>query len=257
MNINKCGIIIQARAGSSRLPSKMLMPFYNHLTILEIMIKNLLDFFDKCQIIIATTINKIDDEIAETGKKLNVNIFRGDENDVLKRFIDAAEYFGISTIIRICADNPFLQATEVKRLYNEYAKLPVPVDYFSFAFPDKTPVIKSHLGLFAEVTTLVALKKVALYTEDNFFHEHVTNYIYANSNKFNVSLIGLPDNLKSRKDLRMTIDTLEDFNLLKDIFGKLVTDKNYHISSDDIISYININQNILTIMADEIRKNSK
>jgi spore coat polysaccharide biosynthesis protein SpsF (cytidylyltransferase family) len=55
----------------------------------------------------------------------------------------------------------------------------------------------------------------------------------------------------------MTIDTREDFNLLKDIFEKLVTPKNYHISSEDIISYINNNQGILTIMGDEIRKNSK
>jgi spore coat polysaccharide biosynthesis protein SpsF len=159
MNTNKCGLIIQARAGSTRLPGKMLMPFYDNFTILEIMIKNLLNFFDKDQIILATTNNKIDDTIVAAGTKFNINIFRGDENDVLKRFTDAAEYYDISTIIRVCADNPFLQAKEVKRLYTEYTQLPEPVDYFSFAFPDETPVIKSHLGFFAEITTLAALKK--------------------------------------------------------------------------------------------------
>ena len=257
MQTGKCAIIIQARMGSSRLPGKMLMPFYKNLTILEIIILNLLDFFNSDQIIIATTTNASDNEIAQLGKKLNVNTFRGDENDVLKRFIDAAEYFSAPTIIRVCADNPFLQAKEVKCLYNEYMKLSAPVDYFSFAFPDNTPVIKSHLGLFAEITTLAALKKIMAYTEDSLYHEHVTNYMYANSDRFKIAFTALPENLKNRKDLRMTIDTREDFNLLKVVFGKLVSANDYHIPTAKIISYIDNNNNVLSTMADEIRKNSK
>lgn len=257
MNTSKCGVIIQARAGSSRLPGKMLMPFYHNLTILEIIILNLLDFFDKDQIIIATTVNPDDEEIAELGKKLKVNTFRGDETDVLKRFIDAAEHFSVSAIVRVCGDNPFLQANEVKHLYKEYMKLPATADYLSFSFPDKTPVIKSHLGLFAEITSLNVLKKVSECTKDDFYHEHVTNYIYTNPYKFKIELIDLPDNLKDRKDLRMTIDTREDFDLMKDMFHKLASSKNHHISVSSIISYVDGNKNVLSIMANEIRKNSK
>ncbi|MDF2452216.1 MAG: hypothetical protein K0S26_1720 [Bacteroidota bacterium] len=252
----KTGIFIQARAGSSRLPGKMLMPFYKDLTILEIIVKNLLDFFDADQIVIATTLNPKDDEIEATGKELGVLVFRGSENDVLERFISAAENFGFKNIIRVCGDNPFLQTKDIKRLEEHFVSS-VRTDYMSFAFPDGTPVIKSHLGLYTEATSLNSLKKVMTLTDDKFYREHVTNYMYAHPEHFKCEFLPLPDNLKERKDLRMTIDTLEDFNLMKDIFEQNVTSKNYHISVSDIISYIYKNKTILSVMANEIKRNSK
>jgi spore coat polysaccharide biosynthesis protein SpsF (cytidylyltransferase family) len=257
MPLTKTGIIIQARAGSSRLPGKMLMPFYKGLTILEIIVKNLLDHFDAEQIIVATTLNSKDDAIENAGKELGVHTFRGSENDVLDRFISAAEYFGLQNIIRVCGDNPFLQAHDVKFLSEQYLPVAGQTDYMSFAFPDGTPVIKSHLGLFTEATNLPALKKVVNLTGENLYHEHVTNYMYAHPGNFTCSFLSLPDNLKDRKDLRMTIDTLEDFNLMKEIFENNVGAHGYHISVSEIISYIYKNKNILNIMANEIERNSK
>jgi spore coat polysaccharide biosynthesis protein SpsF (cytidylyltransferase family) len=253
----KTGIIIQARAGSSRLPGKMLMPFYKDLTILDIIIKNLLDYFDADQIIVATTLNQKDNDIENTGKKLGVQTFRGSENDVLSRFISAAEHSGVQQIIRVCGDNPFLQAADVKALSEQYLLSGESTDYMSFAFPDGTPVIKSHLGLFSEATSLQALKKVAGLTGDPLYREHVTNYMYAHPENFNCRFLELPDNLKERKDLRMTIDTLEDFNLMKAIFEDNVSTKGYHIPVSEIISYIYKNKSILSIMANEISRNSK
>lgn len=257
MSSIKPGIIIQARAGSSRLPGKMLMPFYKDLTILEIMVRNLLDHFDPNQIIVATTLNAKDNAIENTGKKLGVHTFRGSENDVLDRFISAAEHFGFQNIIRVCGDNPFLQAKDVKLLSQHYLSLQQPTDYMSFAFPDGTPVIKSHLGLFTEATNLQALKKVVGLTGESLYHEHVTNYMYAHPEHFTCSFLQLPDNLKERKDLRMTIDTLEDFNLMKQIFEDNLGSDSYHIPVSEIISYIYKNKNILNIMANEIKRNSK
>jgi len=100
-------IIIQARLSSSRLPRKVLMPFVNNKSILQILIENLLKVFSKDQIILATTKSDIDDELEKFAINNKLNYFRGEESNVLKRFIDCAEHFKVSNIIRVCADNPF------------------------------------------------------------------------------------------------------------------------------------------------------
>ena len=102
--MNKLGIIIQARTGSTRLPSKMILPFYGNDGILSILLSRLTQCKLADSIIVATTSSSPDDAICDLVREHRVKCFRGDENDVLDRFIQAARYYGISKIIRICAD---------------------------------------------------------------------------------------------------------------------------------------------------------
>lgn len=50
----KTGIIIQARTGSTRLPKKMLLPFYGQKTILDIILQRINHAFDSIDVIVAT-----------------------------------------------------------------------------------------------------------------------------------------------------------------------------------------------------------
>jgi spore coat polysaccharide biosynthesis protein SpsF (cytidylyltransferase family) len=108
--MNDIGIIIQARTGSARLPGKTLLPFFEDKSILDIIIENIQNHFQE-KIIIATTQNTQDEKIVEIAKRNKVLWFRGNEENVLKRFIDAAKNFGLNTIIRICGDNPFISSS--------------------------------------------------------------------------------------------------------------------------------------------------
>ena len=118
--------IIQARSASTRLPGKILIPFYNNETILDIQLKNISKSFPGALVIIATSTNKADDVIvAKYATDNRFTIFRGDENNVLKRFIDAAKQFEIEHIVRICSDNPFLSMSYLKELVSFYfSKMP-------------------------------------------------------------------------------------------------------------------------------------
>ena len=116
------GIIIQARLGSTRLPGKVTLPFYNGKGILELIIDNLSSNFKNTPIIIATTNRQNDDEIFKLANDKNIKCFRGSENNVLDRFIHAAEYFGLTEIIRVCSDNPFLNISSLKFLINNFNK---------------------------------------------------------------------------------------------------------------------------------------
>ena len=246
-------IIIQARVGSTRLPQKVLLSFTENKSILQIIIENLLQSFSTDQIIIATTTSAADDKLVEAVKEYKIKIYRGNERDVLSRFIECAQIFNAENIIRVCADNPFLMPKFIEELIKEAEPSD---DYLSYVFPDNTPIIKSHIGLFAEYTTLKALKKVAELTDSLKYREHVTNYIYMNPEHFHIRYLEMPKELRNRRDIRLTVDSLEDFNTLKELYKLLpaVTDENFLQS---LIFHIDSNLSIRNNMIKQINKYEK
>ena len=80
----KIAIVIQARSNSKRLPSKVLLPFYNEESILEIILKRLKKV--NIPVVVATTTNELDNEIEKIVTKNNRICFRGDEENVISRF---------------------------------------------------------------------------------------------------------------------------------------------------------------------------
>ena len=213
----KDGIIIQARTGSTRLHNKILLPFYGEQRIIDILIANIKQACpDKC-IILATTNRPQDDVLAEVAHQAGILSFRGDEDNVLDRFIRAAEVFGVDRFIRVCSDNPFLRPETFNTFFAEHAFCPA--DYIAYGFADGRPTIKSHLGLYSELTTINALRRAAVSTQEKLYIEHVTIYLYTHPEKFKVRLLPLPDELEGRFDLRFTLDTMEDFTLLQELYA--------------------------------------
>lgn len=250
------GIIIQARVNSNRLQNKVLLPFYKQQSILKILINRLNYLKSNIKIIIATSSNELDNSIEEISLKNNLLCYRGSEHDVLDRFVKTAEKFNIDKIIRICSDNPFILSSYIEKLIN-YAQED-DYDYISFKNFENKPVIKTHLGLFAEFVKLNALKKVIQLTNLTIFHEHVTNYIYEHPEKFKIKLINLPEIIHSRNDIRLTCDTIDDFNLLKKIYEDYVL--KYHtdnITIENIINLIDNNEFYLTEMQKGIQQFQK
>jgi spore coat polysaccharide biosynthesis protein SpsF len=248
----KIGIIVQARLGSTRLPGKMLLPFYQDKSILEIILDNLKSLLQDYPIIVATSDNPIDDKIEETALKCGVHTFRGPEDDVLQRFILAAETHNLDCIVRVCADNPFLMPEYITNLIEKMKNSEV--DYLSYQFSDGTPIIKSHIGMFTEIVKLSALQKIKSQTTEQIFLEHVTNYIYSNLDYFKVKFLNLPDIIFERKDIRLTVDTKKDFEMTQKLYSEL-NDENYSLLR--LINVIDANENYKFVMSEEIRKNSK
>lgn len=216
---------IQARVGSTRLPNKILKPFYNSTSILEIILNKLKESFPKIKIVICTSANAENDSVRNLSQKLNISCYSGKENNVLKRFIDASELYPANYIIRVCADNPFLEPSYIQPLINIIKnRKELFWDYISFRNGENIPVIKTHLGLFAEIVSLNALKKVMLNTTNPLYLEHVTNFIYSDYSdpSFKIKLLDLPDFLINRKDLRFTIDDIEDFITLQKVYSYYV-----------------------------------
>lgn len=249
----KDGIIIQARTGSTRLPAKILRPFYGDLRIIDLMIMNIQQTCPHIPIVLATTDLPQDDVLESVAKEKNILCYRGSEEDVLERFVGAAEKFGVERLIRVCSDNPFLRPESFMDLFAEHEVSQA--DYVAFGFSDGRPTIKSHLGLYAELTTLAALKKVVSLTDEKFYHEHVTIYLYTHPDEFKVDLLPIPKDLETRTSLRFTLDTLEDFTLLQQLYAEFVetTDK----SISELLRLIEKHPDCEMRMRENIMKNEK
>lgn len=251
MKSKQVTIIIQARSGSTRLPGKMTMPFFKGKSILEIIVR---DLMENCNynIVLATTDSSKDDELTAIANELGINVFRGSEDDVLGRFINAAESFNANYIIRVCGDNPFLSIFLMKELFKVYEG----EDYLSFRYSNGKPTILGHLGMFCEFTNISALQKAAELTSDKLYREHVTNYLYANPDVFNIKLVDLPESVKDYEGVRLTVDTKVDFDNSAELyaqFGSMIEEGDIQ----KLIDYIQLNTVLLQSMQGEIKKNTK
>jgi len=250
--MSQLGIILQARTGSTRMPEKVILPFYQEESILDLLLEKVkkLSF----PVVLATTVNPSDDQICALAEKHEVAVFRGSENDVLDRFIQAARQFGFSKIIRVCADNPFLDLAGIQTLIAEFSKSDA--EYLGFQLAGNKPSILTHFGFWTEAVRLEALEKAQQLTGEKLYHEHVTNYIYGNPALFNVQFIEADPLVFSRTDIRMTLDTPEDFGIQQKIFAT-ISKENPNFGIPEIVSWLDQHPEILELMKKEILKNQK
>jgi len=250
--MKKTAFIIQARTGSTRMPNKILQPFFIGKSILELLLEKLSGNFS-LPIILATTTSPFDDPVEEIAIKNNIICFRGSESNVLDRFIKAAEMNRIENIIRICSDNPFLSVEYLQNLLDEWNET---IDYLSFRMNDGTPSIKTHYGLFAEMVSLNCLQKVQKATDEIIYLEHVTNYIYEHPDQFHLTFIPIDSILQANRDIRLTLDTPNDFTIQKQIFSELYQ-KNPNFRTPEILNFLEEHPDITEKMRKEIEANLK
>ena len=107
--------IVQARMGSTRFPKKMLAQL-GGLPLLEWVLRRVLKA--KCidQVVLATTDHVRDEPLVKLAEQLGVTAYRGSELNVLKRFVRAAALAKATDVVRVCADNPFIDPCEIDRL---------------------------------------------------------------------------------------------------------------------------------------------
>lgn len=250
MNI---GIIIQARMGSTRLPGKILKQFYGGKTLLETLLDNLHKVAGT-KVIVATSVNENNDKLETFLLKKEELVYRGSENDVLDRFIKAAEANGVEGIVRICSDNPFMDWHGVAALVEKAQQSDA--DYIGFRIND-TPSILTHFGFWGEFVTLNALKRVYSTTDlGTPAHEHVTFHVYKHPEEYKCEWIAGPDFLEGRDDIRLTIDTPDDLQNALKVYSDLKS-KDDNFTLKDVVEYLDAHEEIKQSMMKNIFQNKK
>jgi spore coat polysaccharide biosynthesis protein SpsF len=249
------GIIIQARMGSSRLPGKMKKKFFDGKTLLEVVLERLGGFSKKVKVVMATTDAEPDNYIAEKSASLGFEVYRGSETDVMRRFIGAAEEFEIDQIIRVCADNPFIQPAYVDQLVSYNSNFDN--GYVGFRLNGTIPAIKTHFGFFPERISLEAIKSIYNPGLNMIYREHVTNYFYSEDNvAIPVEWIDLDFPVEFVRNRRFTIDTANDFQIAEKIYKYLIqNDKAGTVN--EVFEFVESNPAIVTEMEKSIIENEK
>ena len=159
--------IIEARMGSSRLPGKVLLPF-GGAPALGLLLKRVSSAEKLDEVIVATTEEKGDLPIVRFCDKIGVKSFRGSENDVMKRVLDAARHCEADLVCELMGDSPFLDPAEINRAITEYRIRDC--DYLSNFWPKNT----YPLGFAVQVYRTEVLAKAETMTLDPVHRSHVT-----------------------------------------------------------------------------------
>lgn len=204
------GIITQARMTSSRLPGKIFK---------EIQGKKLLQYHtDRLKrsgfdIVIATTINESDDCICNFSKEQEINFFRGDENNVLSRFYEAAHQFKLDVIVRVTSDCPLIDPHLIRNSVEKYVRLNNQKLYMSNVI-DRT----FARGFDFEIFSFELLQDAFNHATKQPELEHVTPYIRENRSG-KVELYNIKQSVNN-SNLRITVDTADDFELVRQLIEK-------------------------------------
>lgn len=204
--------ILQARMGSSRLPGKTLMPIFDGMSALELMLSRLRRSRRLERIIVATTTDQEDDVLAELCARTLVPCFRGDPEDVLDRYYQCAVSFDArGTLVRLTGDCPLHDPEVVDQVIDFFT-----AGCFDYAANTHPPTYPD--GLDAEVFTFEVLQRAwrnaTLITE----REHVTYHIYTHPNDFRIgNLMGVED----YSTLRWTLDESKDLEFLKAVYASI------------------------------------
>ena len=194
------GIVVQARMGSTRLPGKV-MRLVGHLPLLGHVIGRMALLSKPLPVIVATSTDARDDAIVEWCRQAGVSTFRGDEQDVLNRYVQCASAGGFEHVVRLTADNPFTDITELERLVQHH--LAGKFDYtHSFGM--------MPIGVGAEIMTRDALERSHIEGHEPHHREHVNEYIQEHPELFRIGVLNVPTG-KIAPNLRLTIDTEEDW----------------------------------------------
>jgi spore coat polysaccharide biosynthesis protein SpsF len=203
---------IEARMGSSRLPGKVLADI-GGVPALTRLIRRLRLCQTIDDIVLATTILPIDDELVHWATCNNVAVYRGSEEDVLARVVGAHEMMGSDIVVEVTGDCPLL----------DFDVIDLGVETF---FANDCHVVTNARvasypqGADVQVFTLDSLATVCASIHDEAVREHVSLYFYENPDKYRIIHLIAP---RGRKDdaLRLQLDYPEDLNFIREVYARL------------------------------------
>lgn len=242
----KINAIIQARMNSSRLPGKVLLPILDK-PLLIFLYERLSQSILLDNIIVATSVNKCDDRIYDICKKNKIKVYRGSEENVLKRVYDTASKYKTDILIEIFADSPFIDSFFLDQFIGYFLKNIDKIDIL-------TNIKKTTYPPGFEI--IVYKKKCIEYAEKNTsindpLREHPSQNIL-NQQKFLIENIEAPKHL-NYPDYYFEIDSKDDYEMINKLTKKCNEEK-LDVNIFNLIRILNHNPMIANINKNVKRK---
>lgn len=232
--------IIQARMASSRLPGKVLLPLGpDNKSVLWWMatragLAKLVD-----EVVIATTGDMLNDAIVQHVRfedflSTYVYHYGGKEDDVIGRVLSCANYAQADIICDITSDCPMVDPRHIDFLINKLISWKVDYasnDIIERSWPD---------GLDIQVYWTKTLKEC----KEKYNPQQHCGYNIPTNAGFDTYTWEAPQGMYW-PELGLTLDTYEDYELLKILFGEF--GKNPDFAVEDVIDYLRNNPKLVEI----------
>jgi spore coat polysaccharide biosynthesis protein SpsF len=218
---------IEARMNSSRLPGKVMLPILGK-PALQLLVERLQRAKTLDGIVIATTTHPADAVIERLAAKLGVGCYRGSEEDVLERVLLSARSAQADVIVEITGDCPLLDPEMVDAVVKCHRD--EKHDYVSNCLKRPLP-----LGLAVQAFATSVLAEVNTLTQDPADHEHVSLYIYEHPERYKIHAL-IMEEAEKHSDIRVTLDTADDYALISAIFEELYP-QNPAFTFSDVVAF--------------------
>jgi spore coat polysaccharide biosynthesis protein SpsF len=228
--------IIQARCGSTRLPGKVLKPLAGH-TVLDYVVRRCQLSRSLAGVVVATTEDPADDAIEGFCRERSVPVFRGSQEDVLLRYVDAACWSQADPIVRITSDCPLIEPEIIDRVVASYAD-----SLADYVFIQGYPRGCGD----AEVMTLPALQRSLKETSalDTGYREHVMTYLTDHPEQFRLQITDAPAAVRNL-GFRLCVDQAEDLLLVQTICEHFSPRMDFRL--EEIVAFLAQNPHIAAI----------
>ncbi len=233
--------IVQARMGSSRLPGKVLREVLGFPLIL-LTLKRLEKSREIDKLILATSDKISDNPLHEIVKGEGFEVFRGDEENVLKRYRDCVLEHGGDIVVRVTGDCPLIDPDIVDNVISHYKMYDY--DYVRLDVPDT--FIR---GFDVEVFSREALDKAFELAKEDRDFEHVTAYMYHHPELFSIGKVR--GESLFNKSYRLCVDTIEDFQLISKVYEHF---GDIYVSAGDVVKFLDNNPDIAAINSEVVQK---
>ncbi len=236
--------IIQARAGSTRLPNKIHLTLVENYSLLEFICSRVATV--DIEWWLATTLDTNDNLTCSVGEKLGFRVFRGEQEDVLSRFLTIGRASNADWIVRITADNPFVDSDRIIELIE--TAIALPSDILVIGEDAEQP--QFPIGYLPELVSFCGLEftEANLIADIDFHKSNVTSFLKPQF------LQGFKNNsLPFNPDLRWTIDEEPDVQMVRSILMKS-TIPPVDLKYLDILAILGLNPEIQKINAGIVQK---
>jgi len=211
--MSRFGAVVAARTGSSRLPGKALLPLGGRPMIL-FLLERIRATREACAVIFATTTLPEDDELARVVGDAGYPVFRGANEDVVRRYVDAAKAYELDYVVRITGDCPFVDAETLDYcLMSAHRHAPYDLASTKGRFP---------VGIDYEIYRATVMAELHASAKlDAADREHLTLFMYKNPDLF--KLVALEPSPAWRSTRVFTVDTSGDYLVAQEIVKRFAS----------------------------------
>jgi spore coat polysaccharide biosynthesis protein SpsF len=191
------------------------------------------------RLIVATSADRSDDEIAKFCAVKRIGCYRGPLDDVLTRFEGAArDNDPIDHVVRLTADCPLIDVALIDLVVEHHLR-------GAFDYSANTVRARYPDGLDVEIMKRAVLRVASTEAASPYDREHVTPFLYTRPERFR---IGSVENILDQRHMRWTVDTEDDFRMVEAIFTELLP-ANLYFGWMEVLALLAERPDIATINA--------